>query len=126
MWMLGCILYELCTLHRPFEGESLNMLVQQITRQPFEELDKNMYDPVFNEILSMLLCKNAGFRASVKDVLQLPSLASRVEKFTILNEEMDKRPSVSQLVRGVEHGENYHGIKVSRIDLGQNTRPTKN
>jgi NIMA (never in mitosis gene a)-related kinase len=24
MWMLGCILYELCALRRPFEGDSLN------------------------------------------------------------------------------------------------------
>lgn len=24
-WMLGCILYEMCTLRRPFEGESLNV-----------------------------------------------------------------------------------------------------
>ena len=24
-WMLGCVLYELCTLRRPFEGDSLNV-----------------------------------------------------------------------------------------------------
>jgi NIMA (never in mitosis gene a)-related kinase len=24
-WMLGCILYELCTLRRPFEGDNLNV-----------------------------------------------------------------------------------------------------
>jgi NIMA (never in mitosis gene a)-related kinase len=26
-WMLGCILYELCTLRRPFEGDSLNVIL---------------------------------------------------------------------------------------------------
>ena len=25
MWMLGCVLYELLTLKKPFEGESLNV-----------------------------------------------------------------------------------------------------
>jgi len=25
VWMLGCILYELCTLTRPFEGETINV-----------------------------------------------------------------------------------------------------
>jgi serine/threonine protein kinase len=24
-WMLGCILYEMCTLKKPFEGDSLNV-----------------------------------------------------------------------------------------------------
>jgi NIMA (never in mitosis gene a)-related kinase len=25
MWMLGCVLYEMCTFRRPFEGESLHV-----------------------------------------------------------------------------------------------------
>jgi NIMA (never in mitosis gene a)-related kinase len=25
IWMLGCLLYELCTLHKPFEGDSLHV-----------------------------------------------------------------------------------------------------
>jgi NIMA (never in mitosis gene a)-related kinase len=29
-WMLGCILYELCTLRRPFEGDSLNVVISKI------------------------------------------------------------------------------------------------
>ena len=85
--MLCCILYELCTLQRPFEGDSLQRVVHQIIEQPFEALDEAHFDPVFNEILSMLLHKNAGFRASVKEILQLPGLESRVEKFALLNEE---------------------------------------
>lgn len=25
VWMLGCILYEMCTLKRPFEGDNLSV-----------------------------------------------------------------------------------------------------
>ena len=26
IWMLGCLLYELCTFRKPFEGESLHVM----------------------------------------------------------------------------------------------------
>ena len=48
---------------------------------PFEALDETRFLPIFNEILHMLLHKHAAFRASVKEILELPELASRVEKF---------------------------------------------
>jgi NIMA (never in mitosis gene a)-related kinase len=28
--MLGCTLYELCSLHKPFSGDSINAIVQKI------------------------------------------------------------------------------------------------
>lgn len=27
IWMLGCVLYELCTFRRPFEGDSLQVII---------------------------------------------------------------------------------------------------
>ena len=54
----------------------------------------------------MLLQKNAGFRASVKDVLQLPSLASRVERFTKLNEEREILQNSNQQPSIEDHVDN--------------------
>jgi NIMA (never in mitosis gene a)-related kinase len=31
IWMAGCVLYELCALKRPFEGDSLNDVIKKIT-----------------------------------------------------------------------------------------------
>ena len=59
----------------------------------------------------MLLQKNAGFRASVKDVLQLPSLASRVERFTKLNEEREILQNSNQQPSIEDHVENDSIIK---------------
>jgi NIMA (never in mitosis gene a)-related kinase len=35
VWMVGCILYEMCTLKRPFEGDSLNVVINKIAYQPY-------------------------------------------------------------------------------------------
>ena len=85
--MLGCVLYEMCTLKRPFEGESLSQVVHKIIELPYEPLDVNRFDPVFNQMLGMLLNKNAMLRASIAEVIELEQLQSRIQKFTRLNEE---------------------------------------
>ena len=30
MWMLGCLIYELCTLKKPFFSDSINVLINDI------------------------------------------------------------------------------------------------
>lgn len=65
-WMLGCVFYEMCTLARPFEGESLSQVVNKIIRDPYRPIDTNHFsEPIFDEILQMLLHKNANLRASI-------------------------------------------------------------
>jgi len=85
--MLGCVFYEMCTLMRPFEGESLSQVVHKIIELPYEPLDSARFDPIFNQILDMLLNKNAFLRASVADIICLEGLRSRIEKFTKFNED---------------------------------------
>lgn len=64
MWMLGCCLYEMVTLTRPFDGKNLNQVVTSILNKPPPELDG-----FFGPILSMLLQKNALIRSSAKEML---------------------------------------------------------
>lgn len=78
-WMLGCVFYEMCTLTRPFEGESLSQVVHKIIELPYEPLDSTRFDPLFNQILEMLLNKNAFLRASVSDIIAMEALHDRVE-----------------------------------------------
>jgi NIMA (never in mitosis gene a)-related kinase len=61
--MLGCVLYELCTLRHPFEGKTIPQVVQKITRHQYEKLDGSM-DPLFEKLLEMLLHKKASERSS--------------------------------------------------------------
>ena len=69
--MLGCVLYEMCTLKRPFEGEALSQVVHKIIEVPYTPLDETRFDPVFNKVLSMLLNKNAFLRANISEILEV-------------------------------------------------------
>ena len=87
-WMLGCVFYEMCTLKRPFEGESLSQVVNKIIRDPYPPIDEIHYhEPIFKEVLSMLLHKNANLRASIQEIVELPALQSRIQKFTQMNQD---------------------------------------
>ena len=77
LWMLGCILYELCALKRPFEGESLHTVISSIMTQPFLPLPKDT-KPVFCAAVAMTLEKNPNFRATIDDVIALPEVAAKI------------------------------------------------
>jgi NIMA (never in mitosis gene a)-related kinase len=54
MWMLGCILYELCMLRRPFEGDSLNQVLHKITKESYKKLP-NDFEPIYHKLIEVLL-----------------------------------------------------------------------
>lgn len=64
MWMLGCILYELCTLRRPFEGDSFYQVANKITKSDPTKLGDE-FDDIFHQLIDLLLQKNAALRASI-------------------------------------------------------------
>jgi serine/threonine protein kinase len=70
MWMLGCCLYELVTLERPFTGTNLNQIVLNIINKPFPEVNG-----LFGRLISMLLHKNAMMRATADEILRVPEIA---------------------------------------------------
>lgn len=54
MWCLGCILYEMCALSRPFEAGNLNKVLHKITKEKYKDLPSH-FDPIFHKLIDMLL-----------------------------------------------------------------------
>lgn len=79
MWMLGCILYEMCSLRRPFEGESLGPVLNKIIREDPKQLS-NEFDPIFHKLTELLLQKSASLRASIQEILELPEIKDNIER----------------------------------------------
>ncbi|KAM6099380.1 serine/threonine-protein kinase Nek5 [Theristicus caerulescens] len=104
IWSLGCVLYELCALKHPFEGNSLHQLVLKICRGHFHPVSPN-YSYDLRILISQLFKISPRDRPSINSILRKPFLQKLVLRYLppeITQEELShtvihrKRPSASQ------------------------------
>uniref|UniRef100_A0A915KEQ8 non-specific serine/threonine protein kinase n=1 Tax=Romanomermis culicivorax TaxID=13658 RepID=A0A915KEQ8_ROMCU len=74
VWSLGCILYELCTLRKAFEAETLGSLVLQITRGHTKPID-GKYSDGLKDLIAGLLRIDPESRPSVEQIRADPLVA---------------------------------------------------
>ena len=68
MWMLGCTLYELCTLKKPFKGDSISTVILAILNETPEPIDHD-YSSFLKELTFDLLNKDPTQRPTIKEVI---------------------------------------------------------
>ncbi|KAG7219712.1 hypothetical protein INR49_018875 [Caranx melampygus] len=79
IWSLGCVLYELCTLRHPFEGNSLRQLVGQICRGRYSPVP-GRYSYDLRLLVTQLFKVNPRDRPSITSVLRRPFLEKNISK----------------------------------------------
>jgi serine/threonine protein kinase len=67
MWMLGCLFYELCTLARPFQSESINVLIENIINNEPKSIENN-YSVELKNIIYQLLKKSPEDRWGIREL----------------------------------------------------------
>ncbi|NXA48398.1 NEK5 kinase, partial [Nothocercus julius] len=77
IWSLGCVLYELCALKHPFEGNSLHQLVLKICRGHFRPVSPN-YSYDLRILISQLFKISPRDRPSINSILRKPFLEKLV------------------------------------------------
>lgn len=68
LWSVGCLLFELCTLNRPFEASVFYELKNQILSTSPTQIP-NMYSEHLTDLISILLSKNRNIRPSIDYIL---------------------------------------------------------
>ncbi|XP_062343645.1 serine/threonine-protein kinase Nek5 [Cinclus cinclus] len=103
IWSLGCVLYELCALKHPFQGNSLHELVLKICRGRFQPVSPN-YSYDLRILISQLFKISPRDRPSINSILRKPFLQKLVLRYLppeVAQEEPShtvvhrKRPSAS-------------------------------
>ena len=80
MWALGVILYELITLRKPFDAETINGVLQQIVKASYEPLPQDT-DSDLKMLVPYLLNKDYSKRPSIFDVAAFPCVKKRILQF---------------------------------------------
>lgn len=80
IWSLGVILYELCTLKPPFEGNSLPQLAMKIVRGQYTPVPSHFGWDIRNLVASMLNVEPAK-RPSIEQILKTRVITNRIKSF---------------------------------------------
>uniref|UniRef100_A0A8C6DS49 non-specific serine/threonine protein kinase n=1 Tax=Moschus moschiferus TaxID=68415 RepID=A0A8C6DS49_MOSMO len=104
IWSLGCVLYELCTLRHPFEGNNLQQLVLKICQAHVPPISPR-FSRDLQFLISQLFEVSPQDRPSINSILKRPFLENLIAKYLtpeVIHEEFSHpllhkaRPSASQ------------------------------
>eukprot|EP00927_Polykrikos_kofoidii_P073197 TRINITY_DN69268_c0_g1_i1.p1 TRINITY_DN69268_c0_g1~~TRINITY_DN69268_c0_g1_i1.p1 ORF type:complete len:382 (+),score=60.45 TRINITY_DN69268_c0_g1_i1:109-1254(+) len=73
VWAYGCVVYEICTLRRPFEGKNSAALVIKIMQGVPCWPVSSEYSPELREMIFRCLQPDPVYRATIADLLDLPA-----------------------------------------------------
>jgi NIMA (never in mitosis gene a)-related kinase len=80
VWGLGCVLYELCTGTRPFDGLGLEGLMRAIIAGRVAPIDGD-YSPDLKSLVDKMLTKDPVKRPSINQILDIPFIRQRLSAF---------------------------------------------
>eukprot|EP00743_Colponemidia_sp_Colp-15_P010894 GILK01012068.1.p1 GENE.GILK01012068.1~~GILK01012068.1.p1 ORF type:complete len:862 (+),score=168.21 GILK01012068.1:96-2681(+) len=80
VWALGCTLYEMVMLKRPFDHETLSGVFERICDGAFDPLPEGISDDI-RLLLTATLHKDPLRRPSVWEIARLPSVKERIQRF---------------------------------------------
>lgn len=74
IWSLGCLVYELCTLHPPFQASSPTELAGKIIKGKVAAIP-DLYSRDLNHVVMQMLQSDPGRRPDTKDLKEFPRVA---------------------------------------------------
>ena len=80
IWSLGCVIYEMITLHPPFRAESMEGLYHKVIKGKYQKIP-DKYSKDLSEILKLLFIVDPKERPSCDDLLKNPIIMKRIEFF---------------------------------------------
>ena len=98
IWSLGCVLYELCTLRRPFTGRNVSDIMRNIISRTPRKIPSH-YSSEMQQLIDIMLDKNPENRPTINDILKLPLIRNKAVAL------LGKTLANAELNHGVFHGE---------------------
>lgn len=85
IWSLGCVLYEMTTTKRPFEGNNICAVVMKILNGKYLPIPQQ-YPKELSQLIDSMLQQNPKDRPSVDRILSLPFIRNALNNWSKLSE----------------------------------------
>lgn len=108
IWMLGCLLYELCALDRPFPGNSYPEIINGILNEEPKPIPKH-YSHFIKTLIPWLLTKDQFKRPDINQVMNLKEIRQEIEKIEKFYESFV----------GDKNGQNEDSLQVKRKTMSK-------
>ena len=82
IWSVGCIIYEMASLHVPFRGVSMQNLYKNVLRGIYQQIPFRYSDDL-KQIIKSILVVNPKKRPSAKELLENPIIKKKIEEFEL-------------------------------------------
>jgi len=79
IWMLGCILHELCSLEKPFSGDNIPNVIHKIMQEKHSSAPEH-FTTLVHDLIDKLLEKDPNKRPSIENILSIPEISQQVMK----------------------------------------------
>ncbi|XP_014925158.1 serine/threonine-protein kinase Nek5 isoform X1 [Acinonyx jubatus] len=115
IWSLGCVLYELCTLKHPFEGNNLHQLVLKICQAHFAPISPR-FSHDLQALISQLFEVSPRDRPSINSILKRPFLENLIARYLtpeVMHEEFNH--SITHKARSLASQPPGKGIQDSKL-----------
>jgi serine/threonine protein kinase len=84
IWMLGCVIYELCSLKKPFTGDNIVTLMRNIVSQDAAELPTH-YSRELRNIVNILMKKDQNERPLIREILEMECVIQKCKELGIMD-----------------------------------------
>ena len=98
IWAIGCILYELCCLNKPFEASNELALALKIRDRKMEPISKN-YSSELKRVITWCLAYNQKERPNVEDLLNIPEISKRLREKRLKENQMILRKKEEEIAQ---------------------------
>lgn len=96
IWSLGCILYEMCTLHKPFDGNNPTELFQAVLKGNYDPIPPR-YSGELIELVTDMLQQDPSLRPTAQQIINMSFIQNAKQRLieknnTIIQNSPIKRP----------------------------------